>query len=115
MDLAAGQMLMIWAAEPGSKSAQALSLLGSWAATPQQQSYTTLQAICNRPRRAPLGDSLAGSPRDDEDSDSVSSPQKWRFAGLLRWPDRVRIRLRDERDRLEKAAVYCARTDNERC
>jgi hypothetical protein len=38
MDLAAdpGQMLMIWTAEPGSKSAQALSLLGSWAATPQQ-------------------------------------------------------------------------------
>src|SRR5438067_1734045 len=38
MDLAAdpGQMLMIWTAEPGSKSAQGLSLLGSWAATPQQ-------------------------------------------------------------------------------
>ena len=31
-----GQMLMIWTAEPGSKSAEALSLLGSWAATPQQ-------------------------------------------------------------------------------
>jgi len=27
-------MLMIWTAEPGSKSAQALSLLWSWAATP---------------------------------------------------------------------------------
>src|SRR6266508_3993032 len=39
MDLAAdpGQMLMIWTAEPGSKSAEALSLLGSWAATPHQE------------------------------------------------------------------------------
>ena len=39
MDLAAdpGQMLMIWTAEPGSKSAQALSLLGSWAATPVEE------------------------------------------------------------------------------
>ena len=38
MELAAdpGQMLMIWAAEPGSMSAEALSLLGSWAATAQQ-------------------------------------------------------------------------------
>ena len=38
MDLTAdpGQMLMIWTAEPGSKSAEALSLLGSWAATPPQ-------------------------------------------------------------------------------
>jgi transcriptional regulator with XRE-family HTH domain len=38
VDLAAdpGQMLMFWTAEPGSKSAQALSLLGSWAATPEQ-------------------------------------------------------------------------------
>jgi transcriptional regulator with XRE-family HTH domain len=38
MELAAdpGQMLMIWTAEPGSKSAEALSLLGSWAATPIQ-------------------------------------------------------------------------------
>jgi len=37
MELAAdpGQMLMIWTAEPGSKSAEALSLLGSWAATPE--------------------------------------------------------------------------------
>ena len=31
-----GQMLMIYTAEPGSKSAEALSLLGSWAATPGQ-------------------------------------------------------------------------------
>ncbi len=31
-----GQMLTIWTAEPGSKSAQALSLLGSWAAAPEQ-------------------------------------------------------------------------------
>jgi transcriptional regulator with XRE-family HTH domain len=39
MDLAAdpGQMLMIWTAEPGSKSAEALSLLGSWAATPDEE------------------------------------------------------------------------------
>ena len=38
MELAAdpGQMLMIWTTEPGSKSAEALSLLGSWAATPEQ-------------------------------------------------------------------------------
>jgi hypothetical protein len=38
MELAAdpGQMLTIWSAEPGSKSAEALGLLGSWAATPQQ-------------------------------------------------------------------------------
>src|SRR5437763_890715 len=38
MELAAdpGQMLTIYTAEPGSKSAQALSLLGSWAATPRQ-------------------------------------------------------------------------------
>jgi transcriptional regulator with XRE-family HTH domain len=38
MELAAdpGQALTIWAAEPGSKSAEALSLLGSWAATLQQ-------------------------------------------------------------------------------
>ena len=31
-----GQMLMLWTAEPGSKSAEALSLLGSWAASPRQ-------------------------------------------------------------------------------
>src|SRR5919197_2364714 len=31
-----GQMLMIFTAEPNSKSAEALSLLGSWAATPEQ-------------------------------------------------------------------------------
>src|SRR5215211_2835097 len=39
MDLAAdaGQMFMIWTAEPGSKSAEALSLLGSWAATPDEE------------------------------------------------------------------------------
>ena len=38
MEVAAdpGQMLMIWTAEPGSKSAEALSLLGSWAASTQQ-------------------------------------------------------------------------------
>ncbi len=38
MELAAdpGQMLTIYTAEPGSKSAEALSLLGSWAATPEQ-------------------------------------------------------------------------------
>lgn len=37
MELAAdaGQMLMIWTAEPGSKSAEALSILGSWAARPE--------------------------------------------------------------------------------
>jgi hypothetical protein len=38
LELAAdpGQMLTIWTAEPGTKSAEALSLLGSWTATPQQ-------------------------------------------------------------------------------
>jgi hypothetical protein len=38
MELAAdpGLAITIWTAEPGSKSAQALGLLGSWAATPQQ-------------------------------------------------------------------------------
>jgi MmyB-like transcription regulator ligand binding domain len=36
MEVAAdpGLLLMIWTAEPGSRSAQALSLLGSWTATP---------------------------------------------------------------------------------
>jgi transcriptional regulator with XRE-family HTH domain len=38
MELAAdpGLALTIWTAEPGSKSAEALSLLGSWAATPDE-------------------------------------------------------------------------------
>jgi hypothetical protein len=38
MELSAdpGQMLMIWTAEPRSKSSEALSILGSWAATPQE-------------------------------------------------------------------------------
>jgi MmyB-like transcription regulator ligand binding domain len=38
MEVAAdpGQVLTIWTAEPGSKSAEALSLLGGWAATPRQ-------------------------------------------------------------------------------
>jgi hypothetical protein len=38
MELAAdpGLAITIWTAEPGSKSAEALSLLGSWAATPEQ-------------------------------------------------------------------------------
>jgi transcriptional regulator with XRE-family HTH domain len=31
-----GLMITIWTAEPGSKSAEALRFLGSWAATPQQ-------------------------------------------------------------------------------
>jgi MmyB-like transcription regulator ligand binding domain/Helix-turn-helix domain len=48
MELAAdpGQMLTIWTAEPGSKSAEALGLLGSWAATPQQ---ADLQDAPDRP------------------------------------------------------------------
>jgi transcriptional regulator with XRE-family HTH domain len=39
MELAAdpGQALTVWTAEPGSKSAQTLSLLGSWAATPGEE------------------------------------------------------------------------------
>jgi transcriptional regulator with XRE-family HTH domain len=39
LELAAdpGQALTIWTAEPGSKSAEALSLLGSWAATPDEE------------------------------------------------------------------------------
>jgi hypothetical protein len=38
LELAAdpGQALTIWTAEPGSKSAEALNLLGIWAATPQE-------------------------------------------------------------------------------
>jgi hypothetical protein len=31
-----GLAITIWTAEPGSRSAEALSLLGSWAATPEQ-------------------------------------------------------------------------------
>lgn len=48
MEVAAdpGQMLMIWTAEPASKSAEALSLLGSWAASPQQ---SALQDTPDRP------------------------------------------------------------------
>jgi hypothetical protein len=43
MELSAdpGQMLTIWTAEPGSKSAEALSLLGSWAATEQPEPTKT--------------------------------------------------------------------------
>jgi transcriptional regulator with XRE-family HTH domain len=39
MELAAdpGQALTVWTAEPGSKSAEALSLLGSWAATQDEE------------------------------------------------------------------------------
>jgi hypothetical protein len=33
----AGQMHTIWTAQPGSRSAEALSLLGSWAATPDEE------------------------------------------------------------------------------
>ncbi len=42
MEVAAdpGHMLMVWTAEPGSKSAEALSLLGSWAATPDEADVT---------------------------------------------------------------------------
>jgi hypothetical protein len=38
MELSAdrGLAITIWTAEPGSKSAEALSLLGSWTATPEQ-------------------------------------------------------------------------------
>ena len=38
MELSAdpGQAITIWTAEPGTKSAEALNLLGSWAATPDQ-------------------------------------------------------------------------------
>jgi hypothetical protein len=41
-----GQMLMIYTAEPGSKSWEALSLLGSWAATP---GLPELQDASDRP------------------------------------------------------------------
>ena len=42
MELAAdpGLAITIWTAEPGSKSAEALSLLGSWAATPDEADVT---------------------------------------------------------------------------
>jgi hypothetical protein len=42
MELSAdpGLAITIWTAEPGSKSAEALSLLGSWAATPEQAGAT---------------------------------------------------------------------------
>jgi hypothetical protein len=44
MELAAdpGQSLTIWTAEPETKSAEALSLLGSWAATPRQPNLRDL-------------------------------------------------------------------------
>jgi hypothetical protein len=54
---------LIETAEPGS--AQARSLLGSWAATPQQPELQEAQTVRNRPCRARLVDSLAGSLRDD--------------------------------------------------
>jgi hypothetical protein len=41
-----GQMLTIWTAEPGSRSAEALSLLGSWAATAERPE---LQEAPDRP------------------------------------------------------------------
>jgi hypothetical protein len=52
MELAAdpGQALTIWTAEPGSKSAEALSLLGSWAATPDSQTYNKHQRARSSPR-----------------------------------------------------------------
>src|SRR5215203_1537906 len=55
MDLAAdpGQMLMIWTAEPGSKSAEALSLLGSWAATPQQPELHDASGHSKQPAEQP--------------------------------------------------------------
>jgi transcriptional regulator with XRE-family HTH domain len=38
-----GQMIMIYTAEPGSRSAEALSLLGSWAATPGQPELNNVE------------------------------------------------------------------------
>ena len=93
MDLAAdpGQMLMIWTAEPGSKSAQAFRLLGSWAATPQQPELQDAQTILDSPSSRwtiRLRDLRVMS----EDSDPCSA-KNMAFCSPLR----VRMRVRDER------------------
>ncbi len=48
-----GQALTVWTAEPRSKSAEALSPLGSWARRLNSQSYTTSQAIRSSPQALP--------------------------------------------------------------
>jgi hypothetical protein len=67
MDLAAdpGQMLMIWTAEPGSKSAEALSSSEAGPRRLKSQSWKTPRTVPDSPSSRRWTTSLAGSARDD--------------------------------------------------